>query len=443
MAPAGGVSGREGYSRGSTTVVNPGTTPARRRLRNLAGVDWVNRLRTWWASSTGNVVSALVWTAVGVGGSYGEAHPQNPVDRNLNGHPVPHTPDAAFVLVGVAGLALLLRRSRPRTALVVSIAAVLAYTALGYVNGSALLLPAVALYSVAVRVPARQALAWGLGTAAVLMAATGYSSPFGSVTGGGFDLIPGLVAAGCLGGIAVANRRAYVASLAARAEEETRRRVDEERLRIARELHDVVAHTLATINVQAGVAAHLLADRPPDPATEALATIRDASKQALGELRSILAVLRRAGETDPTQPTPGLDRLDTLVSSARSAGVAVEVRVDGDRRPLAAAVDLAAYRIIQESLTNVMKHAGPAHVAVTVTYRPGQVEIEVTDDGPGDRSGASTGGHGITGMKERAASVGGALQAGPRPEGGYQVSARLPDTDPAAQDPLTPAGSLG
>lgn len=403
------------------------------RLPNLMDVGWVTRIRTWRASVSGNVVSALIWTAVGLGGSYGEAHPHNAADRNLNGHPVPHTPDAAFILVAVAGLVLLLRRSRPRLTLSVATASVLVYTGFGYVNGAALVLPAVALYSVAAQVPVRQALAWGLGTAAVLMAATGYFSPFGSVTGGGFDLIPGLLAAGCLGGIAVANRRAYVASIAVRAEEETRRRVDEERLRIARELHDVVAHTLATINVQAGVAAHLLSDRPRDPATEALSTIRDASKQALSELRSILTVLRQEAEADPTQPTPGLERLDALISGARKAGLEVDVRVDGPRRPLPAAVDLAAYRIIQESLTNVIKHAGPAQAVVTVTYRDEDIEIEVSDNGRGDMSARSARGHGITGMKERAASVGGRLDVTASPDGGFRVGTRLPATNSPEQ----------
>jgi signal transduction histidine kinase len=392
-------------------------------------------LRRWWISPAGNVLSSLVWTGVGVGGTYGEAHPQNPADQNLGGHPVPHVPDAAFLLVALAGLALILRRSRPRAALVAVTAAVLAYTGLGYVNGAALLLPAVALYALSSQVPARHALAWGASTTAVLMAATGYFNPFHSVTGGGFDLIPALMAAGCLGGIAVASQRAYMASMATRADDEARRRVDEERLRIARELHDVVAHTLATINVQAGVAAHLLSGRTADPATEALATIRDASKQALAELRSILAVLRQAGEADPTQPTPGLGQLDTLLSGTRRTGLQVDLHIEGSPIMLPAAVDLAAYRIIQEALTNVIKHAGPATATVHIRYQTDTLVVEVTDTGQGAAAVGSGDGHGIIGMRERAVSVGGRLEAGPCPGGGFAVSARLPLSGSPALEP--------
>ncbi len=405
------------------------TTKRPQRLRNLGAMNSAfASFRRWWGSTAGTAVSALIWTAVAVGGAYGEAHPRQHSDQSLNGHPVPHTPPMAFLLVGLAGLVLILRRRWPRTTLVVSTAAVIAYTGLGYVNGAALLLPAVALYAVATTVSVSEAVLWAGGTLVALMVPTGYFSPFGSVTGGGFTLIPALVAAGCFGGIAVANRRAYAASMAARAEEETRRRVDEERLRIARELHDVVAHTLATINVQAGVAAHLLADRPADPATDALSAIRDSSKQALAELRSILSVLRQADESDPVNPTPGLDQLETLVGGARRAGLALSVLVVGTRRPIPAAVDLAAYRIVQESLTNVLKHAGADSAEVRIEYNVDALTIEVSDTGRGAMSteGRASSGHGLVGMAERAASVGGTFAAGPRHEGGFAVTARLP-----------------
>ncbi len=149
-------------------------------------------------------------------------------------------------------------------------------------------------------------------TLAALMTATAANNPFGHISGGGFDIIPVLVAAALFGGIAVANRRAYVASIHDRAEQEARRRVDEERLRIARELHDVVAHTMATINVQAGVAAHVLPTQP-EAAAEALQAIKTASKEGLRELRAILNVLRQADDADPVQPAPGLAQLDALV----------------------------------------------------------------------------------------------------------------------------------
>ena len=207
--------------------------------------------------------------------------------------------------------------------------------------------------------------------------------------------------------MAVSNRRAYIASIEARAEDDARRRVDEERLRIARELHDVVAHTMATINVQAGVAAHVLADRP-DAAAEALRTIKSASKDGLRELRAILNVLRQADEADPTQPTPGLGQVDALVAGAAQAGLATTLQRDR-RRPgrCPAAVDLAAYRIIQESLTNAIRHAGPATAAVSLSYDRSRAAGRGHRHRPGRRDGWAAAGQravtGLAGMRERAA----------------------------------------
>jgi signal transduction histidine kinase len=284
---------------------------------------------------------------------------------------------------------------------------------------------------VASQVSVRRAVAFAAVTLAVLMAVTAANNPFGQISGGGFDLIPGMVAAALLAGIAVANRRAYAASIRDRAEQDARRRVDEERLRIARELHDVVAHTMATINVQAGVAAHVLPTRP-EAAAEALQAIKTASKEGLRELRAILNVLRQADDADPVQPAPGLARLDALVEGARQAGLPITLTVTGEPFALPAAVDLAAYRIVQESLTNVIRHAGPASAMVRLSYGPEEIDIDVTDTGHGPKApgggtaGGGTVGHGQAGMRERAAAVGGIVQAGPRPGGGYQVTARLP-----------------
>ena len=243
-----------------------------------------------------------------------------------------------------------------------------------------------------------------------------------------------LMAAACLGGIAVSNRRAFVASIQARAEDEARRRIDEERLRIARELHDVVAHTMSTINVQASAAVTVLADRP-DAAAEALQAIRAASKNGLRELRAILNVLRQADDADPTAPAPGLAQLDALIAGASQAGLPTTLVVTGEAVPLPAGVDLAAYRIIQESLTNAIRHAGPAKATVTLTYRGRQLLVQVADTGRGvpsaaakDVSGADQPqtGHGLVGMRERAATAGGTLQAGPASGGGFTVTAALP-----------------
>ena len=191
-----------------------------------------------------------------------------------------------------------------------------------------------------------------------------------------------MVAAALFAGIAVANRRAYVASIHDRAEQDARQRIDEERLRIARELHDVVAHTMATINVQAGVAAHVLSSRP-EVAAESLQAIKAASKEGLRELRAILNVLRQADDADPTQPAPGTAQLPDLIAGARRAGLETTFTVTGQQVPLPAAVDLAAYRIVQESLTNAIRHAGPATAAVVLDYHHDELQIDVTDTGCG------------------------------------------------------------
>lgn len=393
------------------------------------GMERVRALWRRWASSPArDAVSALAVTVVLVYGSYGEGHPRSPSDKiQFHHHPVPHPTAGALALVAAACLVLAWRRRWPVTVLAVSTAAVTGYTLLGYINGASLLAPVIALYTVATQASIRRAAACAVVTAAALLTVTGAKNPFGHATGGGFDLIPFLAAAALFAGIAVANRRAYVASIRQRAQQEARRRIDEERLRIARELHDVVAHTMATINVQAGAAAHVLATRP-DAAAEALQAIKTASKDGLRELRAILNVLRQADDADPTQPAPGTAQLGTLIDGARRAGLETTLTVTGDPRPLPAPVDLAAYRIVQESLTNTIRHAGPAAATVALTYRSGELIVEVTDSGrgkpavtPGDGTG-----HGLAGMRERAAAVGGSLEAGPAPRGGFRVVARLP-----------------
>jgi signal transduction histidine kinase len=393
--------------------------------------------RRWSSPAVRDAALAVLVTLLLVSGSLGEGNPSNPADRiQFRGHAVPH-PGAAVLLVAVACLALAWRRRYPVTVLVVSVAAVSAYSLLGYVNGAALVAPVLALYAVAAQVSVRRAVIAAVTTLAVLLTVTAANNPFGHISGGGFDIIPFMVAAALFAGIAVANRRAYVASIRDRAEQDARRRLDEERLRIARELHDVVAHTMATINVQAGVAAHVLPTRP-EAAAESLQAIKTASKEGLRELRAILNVLRQADDADPTQPAPGTAQLDDLVAGARRAGLETTFAVTGDPVPLPAAVDLAAYRIVQESLTNTIRHAGPATAAVSLGYARDELRIDVTDTGRGQPViGGNGGGHGLAGMRERAAAVGGTVEAGPGPAGGFRVAARLPlagrlaDTPPA------------
>jgi signal transduction histidine kinase len=216
--------------------------------------------------------------------------------------------------------------------------------------------------------------------------------------------------------------------LAPRASDEAQALVDAERLRIARELHDVVAFSFATISVRAGVALHL-ADGRPDAAAEALRAIAAISVEASRELRAILGVLRRpAGAGDA--PVQGVAGLDTLAATTTGAGLPTRVVVSGQARSLPPAVDRAAYRIVQEALTNALRHAGPASAVVTLAYEPGRLAIEVLDDGRGpERSDGELepgSGHGIAGMRERALALGGELDAGSSLLGGFRVRASLP-----------------
>jgi signal transduction histidine kinase len=216
-------------------------------------------------------------------------------------------------------------------------------------------------------------------------------------------------------------------------EEQERRQASEERLRMARELHDVLGHHLSLINVQAGVGLHLM-DNRPEQAREALTAIKTASSEALREVRAVLGVLRPEEEAAPRQPALGLDRLDELTADA---GLAVTTRTSGERRPLPAEVDRAAYRIVQEALTNVRKHAAPEVTAeVTVDYAPGELRLSIRNNGEA-ASGTPPegGGSGIAGMRARAETLGGSLHAGPLPGGGFLVTALLPAA-PLATGPM-------
>lgn len=393
--------------------------------------------------SVRDAATAGVVTVIAVAAAYAEAHPTDPRAYFTGGHHLPHTPSAALLLVAAAGAVLAWRHLYPRAVLVCSTVAVVGYTLPGYVNGVALLLPAVAMGTLATILPIRRSVMWAAAVIAILMPATYVNNPLGG-TSGGFDLIPANIAVALFAGIAIGNRRAYIESLRERAERDAHRRIDEERLRIARELHDVVAHTMATINVQASAAAQLLRDRP-EQAAESLAAIRAASKDGLRELRAILNVLRQADEpADPTQPTPGLARLDALATGVRASGLPVTVTVTGQPRELPAVTDLAAFRIIQEALTNTVRHAGPATATVSVRYEDADLGIEITDTGRGSAGGNGNGnggtGHGLRGMRERAAAAGGTIEIGPGPAGGFRVAARFPlpgDAPTAAAPALT------
>jgi signal transduction histidine kinase len=255
-------------------------------------------------------------------------------------------------------------------------------------------------------------------------------------------LAPALAVIGWLAAENVRARRAYVQGVAERAtereREQARRASAEERVRIARDLHDVVAHAMSIIAVRSGVARMVL-DVRPEEAREALGIIEGTSRQAMAEMRLLVGVLRDADGEDPQAdrgPAPGLASLPGLVTQISQAGVPVGVRVEGEPRPLSPGVDLSAYRIVQEALTNVVRHAAPATAELTLRYSPGEVVIEVTDNGqtdlkPAPRARAADGaGHGIAGMRERVAVYGGKLLAGPTASG-FRVLARIP-TEQAA-----------
>jgi signal transduction histidine kinase len=250
-------------------------------------------------------------------------------------------------------------------------------------------------------------------------------------------VVPWVAAAAAMGQAIRAHKaqRAMLVERARRAEEgreeEALRRVQQERLRIARDLHDAVGHHVALISVQAGAMSYLL-DGDPAKARESLAHIQQASEAALEELRLTVGLLRQPGDHEPVEPAGRLARLDELIGSFAATGLRVTCQVAGTARPLPEATDLTAYRVIQESLTNTAKHAAGAPATIRLSFRPGMLALLVEDDGPtaaGD--GQPAAGHGIIGMRERAAAIGGWLAAGPRDGGGFRVVAELPAPAPA------------
>ncbi|MEV0152166.1 sensor histidine kinase [Micromonospora sp. NPDC050686] len=326
-----------------------------------------------------------------------------------------------YPLVVVAAVAVAGRRRWPLVVLAVVTAAVTAYLMLGYPYGPILLSFIVAVYTVAAHRSVRTAAVAGAATLSALLVYVFV----GARPPGLIGLMP--VAAWVAVPFAVGTvvRLSREAAVRGRADQ-ARRLADAERLRVAREVHDVVGHGLAAIHLQAEIALHLLG-RKPEQAEAALTAISRTSKEALDELRVTLTVVRRDGAADERAPTPGLAQLPELRQRLAGAGVPVTVEVAGAPRPLPVAVDLAAYRVVQEALTNVLRHAGPATATVHLRYAADGVTVTVIDTGRG-RVGVPDrpAGHGLAGMRERVEALGGAFDAGSAPAGGFRVHATLP-----------------
>ncbi|MHC5903978.1 sensor histidine kinase [Streptomyces sp. S6] len=375
-------------------------------------------------------------------GSFVEPHGDRAVSWGIR------TPDPlSLLLMTLGAIALIFRRRAPIRVLAVAsgLSLVECLTA-GDPRAPVVMSAVIALYTVAASTDRSTTLRLGVLTVTVLTGAAMLAGPLPWYAQENLAVFA-WTGIGATAGDAVRSRRAVVQAIRDRAEkaertreEEARRRVAEERLRIARDLHDVVAHHIALVNVQAGVAAHVM-DKRPDQAKEALAHVREASRSALNELRATVGLLRQSGDPEaPTEPAPGLGRLDELADTFRNAGLLVEVARADQGTTLPAAVDLAAYRVIQEALTNVRKHAGSDAKAEVSVVRVGpNVEVTVLDNGtPSDEPpGESGGGHGLLGMRERVSALRGTLTTGPRYGGGFRVHAILPvKTTSKAERPL-------
>lgn len=348
-------------------------------------------------------------------------------------------PDALNSLIIVLQtLPLALRRRYPRTVLAVIMGTWAVDRVLDYPSTLASAGLILAIHAIGSEMPARNALRIGV----PLSLGVAVFTFIGSLVYESVDLVAVVVTfvsiAGPLAlGMEVHQRRLHTQKLEERAaraererEESAQQAVADERARIARELHDVVAHQMAVMTVQAEGARRLA--RGADPRIgEALDVIRAAGHEALTEMRRMVGLLRAAGPDDGGRPAPqpSLDQIEALARQITEAGLPVDLRIEGDRRPLAPGLDMSAYRIVQESLTNALKHAGAGAMAqVCLTYGPDELMIEVTDDGHGAaaRLVGGDGGHGLVGLRERAAVVNGRFEAGPRPGGGFVVRAKLP-----------------
>jgi signal transduction histidine kinase len=402
--------------------------------------------RSWFVPARGlrprplDVLVAVAIAFVQIAGTIGYSQDEPPSPWALDAF--------AYVLLVAGPVVLLFRRRWPDATLAVAFAAAAGYAASGYPRGPAGF-PAFVFAMVSAIMMGRRAFAWGV-LAVAYAAFTWLPSLLPDEVEEARSLADAAANLAWLPLVGAASEIARIrlerrAERAQAAREEARRRASEERLLIARELHDVLAHDISLINVQSGVALHLLDERP-EQARPALEAINEASDEALGALRSVLDVLSRglgqdgmhgeSGAWAPYAPTAGLRDLDSLVRRTRAAGLDVRLAVEGEARPLPAGVDLAAFRIVQEALTNVVRHAGgDARATVRLVYAPAELVVQVDDDGNGmepasgrqptdsDRQVRRSG---IAGMRQRVHALGGTFAAGPRPGRGFRVKARFP-----------------
>ncbi|MCP3976641.1 MAG: sensor histidine kinase [bacterium] len=347
-------------------------------------------------------------------------------------------PDAwAYVLVAGQTLPLVLRRVRPATVLAIIVVAFVLDRMLDYPSSTAVVGVAFAFHSLGTELPRRRSMQIGIPVIAVLVAFTAMGAYYvDSVTIGTVIVVLIATLAPLLLGREVNERRRYLTELEERTvrlerdrERRAREAVREERARIARELHDVVAHEMTVMTIQAAAARRVITT-DPGQATEALTAIETAGHDALTEMRRLLGLLRHEDGQDALVPQPGLHRLNGLMEQMEESGLPTGLTVEGEPAPLPTGVDLSAYRIIQESLTNSLKHGGPdTHASIRLVYKADEVVIEVADDGRGSAAGLETNGetgHGLVGMRERIAMLDGSLTAGPRAGGGFVVRATIP-----------------
>lgn len=375
----------------------------------------MSKYRTFWFGRLHPLAIVVPIAFVQVVFTFGAAYGQRATDRI--------TP-LTIALVLASAVALTWRRSHPIWVLAAVYVLETAYFALENPFGPIFISLVVALLNATMHGTRVPAWATGYVGAAVLFTAMLSRADWQFSWGSAGAVFAWVSLVMGVGELAKARRDRAAQAEEARAEQD-RRQASEERLKIAREVHDVLAHHVSLINVQSGVALHLI-DSQPDQVKEALTAIKQSSKEVLVELRNILGVLRDVDGAAPRHPVASLDQLDRLVERMDTAGLPVTVQVDGEKRPVPKGVDAAALRIVQESLTNTYRHAGPTTATVTLRYRPDELAVQVDDEGRGSADESVGTGSGLTGMRQRVEALSGTFEAGPKPGGGFRVNATFP-----------------